>query len=371
MFALIPSRDPDERLRSIVTSLLERGEYNIIIVNYDADDRNADVFAALLALDPERMTVIRHEGAAGKGSALRTGFRYIKDIAGENDGVVCVSAVGRNTAEDVDAVTAAWNSSPAALVLGSYRYAGKLPLGKRMSTGFTRSIFAVTSGVRVHNPYTGLRAFSVEYLDGFIKEKGSRSDYELNLLLHAAKHNVKIIEVPIEVDNIEGNRTGERRSPKDTWLIYKTIGVFMLSSFSSFVVDYTLLLALAGIFHRLRSVVEISPGEFRLPMFGRLVDTHLLALVIARAVSSFVNYLLNRRIVFKSKSWGNIFRYYAVILSLLAANYLLLSLVSNANGLPLWIAQLVVQAVLYPFSFILQRKFVFPAREHGVEKRDL
>ena len=216
MFALIPARDPDERLEATIKSLLVRDEYNLIIVDYDADESNAEAFAALVSLCPERVTIVRHTGAPGKGEAMRTGLAYIKDIAAENDGVVTVSAVGRNWAEDVDAVTADWQANPAALVLGSYRYSGRLPLGKRIRTGVTRSIFAVTSGARVFNPYTGLRAFSVKYIEEYLKLKGKNSDYELNQLLHAVKHNIPIVETPIEVDNVEGNRTGERN-----WQYYR------------------------------------------------------------------------------------------------------------------------------------------------------
>ena len=50
MFALIPARDPDERLEATVKSLLDRDEYNLIIVDYDADESNAEAFAALVSL---------------------------------------------------------------------------------------------------------------------------------------------------------------------------------------------------------------------------------------------------------------------------------------------------------------------------------
>jgi len=367
MFALIPAYRPDDRLNEIVAGLAAGGGYNIVIVDDGSGSEYAARFNALCDEYPEQVTLLRNPGNLGKGAAIKTGLAFIKEVAAENEGVVTVNAEGQNTFEDIEAVTAAWQAAPAALHLGSYRYRGRLPFWRRLRSGFTRSIFAVSTGARVYNPHTGLRAFSVKYIEGFLGVKGERSDYEINQLLYAAKHHIAIAETPIGIDNIEGNRAGTRRTFKDSWLIYKMICIFMLSSFSSFLVDYSLLLILAAVFKGLPSAVETVPGEFRLPIFGMNVDTHLLALIIARAVSSYVNYVLNRKIVFKSKSRSSIFRYYIVIITLLAANYLLLSLVSTANGLPLWLAQLVVQAVLYPFSFILQRKFVFPTKEQPKE----
>ena len=296
---------------------------------------------------------------------MKTGFEYIRSVAGENDGIVTVDADGQHLPADVMRTVEAWEASPAALVLGGRRFTGKVPLRSRMGNSITRGVFAVTTGVRVYDTQTGLRAFAVKYADEMIEIKGERYDYEINQLLYATKHNIPVVETPIETVYSEGNRSSHFRGFADSWLIYKMIFVFMLSSFSCFIIDYSLLLILAAVFKALPSAYEASANEWRLPIFGRGVDTHLLALIIARAVSSFCNYLLNRKVVFKSKSSSSILRYYAVIIFLLLLNYGLLSLVSTSNGLPLWIAQLVVQACIYPLSFVLQRKFVFPTKERA------
>ena len=367
MFVLIPAYCPDEKLLGVLSGFAERDDYDIVIVDDGSGSDCAAVFEAASSGEYGRVTVLHHDENRGKGAAIKTGLEYILSVGEENDGVVTVDADGQHLPEDALRVAEAWAAKPEALITGSRRLKGKVPLRSRMGNAITRSIFAVTTGVRVYDTQTGLRAFSVQGITKMLTIAGDRYDYEINQLLYAAKHRIPIVEVPIETVYIADNKSSLFRGFKDSWLIYKMIIVFMLSSFSSFVVDYVLLLSLAAIFRRLPSAIMTAPEEYRLPLFGHNVDTHLLALVIARAVSSFVNYLLNRKVVFKSKSWSNIFRYYLVILSLLAANYLLLSLVATDNGLPLWIAQLVVQAVLYPMSFILQRKFVFPTKQKGAE----
>ncbi len=364
MYVLIPAYCPDEAIFSVVSGFMGYDDYNIVVVDDGSGEAYAAVFGELLSDKyGGRVKVLRHESNCGKGAALKTGLAYIKTVAAENEGVVTVDADGQHLVSDALKVAAAWRAEPKAFVTGSRKLNGKVPLRSKMGNSITRSIFAITTGVRVYDTQTGLRAFSVQGIDDMLTIGGDRYDYEINQLLFTTKHHIPIVEVPIETVYLSGNKSSHFRGFKDSWLIYKMIIVFMLSSFSSFVVDYALLLILAAVFRRLPSAVETVPGEYRLPLLGMNVDTHLLALIIARAVSSFVNYLLNRKVVFKTKSWSSIFRYYLVIIALLAANYLLLSLVSTANGLPLWIAQLVVQASLYPLSFILQRKFVFPTKQ--------
>lgn len=366
MFVLIPAYCPDEKLLDVVSSLLTTGWYDVVVVDDGSGAAYADIFRALEEKQADgRLKLLRHEVNRGKGRALKTGFEYIKGVACENDGIVTVDADGQHLPEDVRRTVEAWKASPASLVLGSRRFTGKVPFRSRSGNAITRSVFAVTTGVRVYDTQTGLRAFSVKYIDELLGIKGERYDYEINQLLHATKHSIPIIEVPIETVYVDGNRSSHFNAFRDSWRIYKMILVFMLSSFSCFIIDYTLLLVLAAAFKALPAAYESSPGETRLPIFGFGVDTHLLALIIARAVSSLCNYLLNRKVVFKSKSRSSIIRYYMVILFLLALNYGLLALVSSGNGLPLWIAQLVVQACIYPLSFLLQRKFVFPTGERS------
>ena len=83
--------------------------------------------------------------------------------------------------------------------------------------------------------------------------------------------------------------------------------------------------------------------------------------MIARVVSSALNYALNRRVVFRSGNRLSILLYYLTAAFILGLNYLLLKLMELAN-IPLWIAEIIAQVVLYPLSFVLQRKIVFHER---------
>ena len=360
MFIVIPAYRPDDRLFGVIDGLIS-DEHRFVVVDDGSGPVCASLFRKLEKEYSHCVTVIHHSLNRGKGHAMKTAFEHIQNVCREDDGILTIDADSLDRLNDAKALISAWEGDRSAFYIASNVFTGKIPLRDKIGSTITRSVFAVTSGVRIGDTESGLRAFSVKLIPDLLKIKGERFDFEIAELLYAAKERIRIVEIPFEREYSTGNHRRHYLF-KDSWLIYKMIFVFMLSSFSCFLIDYTLLLVLAGVFKKLPGAIEVSAGEFRLSMLGTQVDTHLLALIIARTVSSFCNYLLNREIVFKTGSRAAIVRFYAVIIGLLLANYGLLALVASENGLPLWIAQLVVQAVLYPISFILQRKFVFPEK---------
>ncbi len=361
MFIVIPAYRPDDSIFNVIGRIRNETD-RFVIVDDGSGFEYASVFRRLEKEYPKNLTVIHHSINRGKGHALKSAFEYISGLCGEDDGVLTIDCDRIDLAENAERVAEAWRSDPDSFVIGSCRYSGKVPVNSKYSNSITRSVFAITTGVRVYDTQSGLRAFSVRLIPEFLKIKGERYDFDIAQLLYAVKQHIDIKEVPIETVFTPGNRSSHFHVFRDSWLIYRMIFVFMLSSFSCFLIDYSLLLTLAGVFKRLPSAVLAAPAEYRLPVFGMQVDTHLLALVIARSVSSFCNFLLNRKVVFKTSSRTVLLRYYAVVIGILLANHGLLSLITTSEGLPLWIGQLVVQAVLYPINFLLQRKFVFPVK---------
>ena len=72
---IIPSLNPDEKLRGVVTSLLSLGFDDIVIVNDGSDEEHEKNFPS-----PEEfpaVTLLRHRVNKGKGAALKTAFSFI------------------------------------------------------------------------------------------------------------------------------------------------------------------------------------------------------------------------------------------------------------------------------------------------------
>lgn len=344
MIVVIPAYEPDEKLLGVVDTLLAKTDYRIIVVN-DGSSKKADAaFAAL----PEGVTLLSHDVNRGKGRALKTAYEYIAAHFSEDEGVVTVDADGQHLTEDVIRVSEAWAKEPDALVLGSRRFTGKVPWKSRTGNAITRAVFRLSTGVPVYDTQTGLRAFSVKRIPMMLAMKGERYEYEINVLLYATREHVPIREVTIATVYIEDNASSHFNPVRDAWRIYKMILLFAASSFLSAVVDYVLVLLFDLLFRPLQNGL-------------------LLSVVLARVISSLMNYLMNRKLVFEDRTRGSMVRYFLLAAGILAANYLLLAIIEKA--IPLAIAKIIVEVLLYPVSFYMQRKFVFPHKERKTHER--
>ena len=338
MIVVIPAYEPDEKLLRVVAELKRDTDYAIVVVNDGSSEAAEPVFAAL----PEGVTLLRHAQNRGKGRALKTAYEYIAAHFPQSDGIVTVDADGQHLPADVVRVSEDWEAHPETLVLGSRRFTGTVPWRSRAGNAITRVVFRLSTGVSVYDTQTGLRAFAVSRIPMMLEMRGERYEYEINVLLYATRQHMPIHEVTIETVYIADNASSHFHPMRDSWRIYKMILLFAASSLLAAAVDYVLVLSLSA-------------------LFAKQAQGLLWSVVLARVISSFLNYMLNRKLVFEDCSRRSVFRYYLVAAGIMAANYGLLSLISRV--MPLALAKLLVELALYPLSFYLQRRFVFARGE--------
>ncbi len=340
MIVVIPAYQPDDKLYQLVISLKETIDYPIVVVNDGSSPDRAELFDSLTPY----AKVLTHPENRGKGAAIKTALTYIQDNYAANEGVVTVDADGQHLPADIVKVCKAWERSPESLVLGSRRFTGDVPFKSRAGNAITRCVFAISTGVRVFDTQTGLRAFGAFRIPMMLSMKGDRYEYEINVLLYATRHRIPIEEVTIETVYIEDNKSSHFNPVRDAWRIYKMILLFVASSLIAMLIDYVLVLTISA------ATKDVA---------GSL----LISVVAARIISSLANYFINCKLVFENRSRSSILRYYILAVGILVANYLLLKLVTAM--IPIAVGKLVVEAALYPLSFYLQRKFVFPPQSEG------
>ncbi len=338
MMIVIPAYQPDEKLTGVVDALIERTNFPIVIVDDGSRDDCQPLFADLDRR--EQVTVLHHEVNRGKGAAMKTAFQYIYDHCPDAEGVITVDADGQHLPDDVLRVAEAFRSHQDALVTGSRRFTGNVPFKSRAGNAITRFVFAISTGVKVYDTQTGLRAFSRDNIPRMLALKGDRYEYEISQLLYCCREMIPIVEVPIETVYIEDNASSHFRALRDGWRIYKMILMFVSSSFLSFLFEYILFLLLTW----LTKSWSISL---------------LFATAVSRVLSSILNYSLNKRLVFESDNRTSFLRYVVLAVFIFGVHFGLLYLFTTICGIPKWIAYIIVQLIVYPMSFVLQRKFVF------------
>ena len=341
MVVIIPAYQPDEKLYRLVLDLHEQTDFDLVIVDDGSDRDRRDLFASL---EPYGK-VLKHPQNRGKGAALKTALSYIYDRYPADEGVVTIDADGQHLPEDIIRVSKAWEAEPEKLVLGSRRFTGDVPFKSRAGNAITRFVFALSTGVKVFDTQTGLRAFGVFRIPMMLEMKGDRYEYEINVLLYATRHRIPIQEVTIQTVYIEDNKSSHFNPFRDAWRIYKMILFFVASSLVAMLLDYVLVLLLSS----------ATKG---------MAQSLLISVVGARVLSSLANYFMNCKLVFEHRSKTSIARYYLLVAGILAVNYGLMVVMTHL--MPLAVGKLLVELVLYPLSFFLQRKYVFPPESEEV-----
>ena len=333
---VVPAYQPDARLVALVDALRAAVPGSPVVVVDDGRDRRCGgVFRAVRALGAVVLTVPVNRG---KGYALRTGIRWVRDRL-PGHGVVCADADGQHTVVDVLRVAARSQAEPEAVVLGARRFAGDVPVRSRVGNAATRWAFAATTGTRVRDTQTGLRAYGPGLLDDLLAVRGDRYEYELRALLEATRAGRRIVEVDVATVYLDDNASSHFRPVADSLRVWAPLLRFAASSLGSAAVDVVALLALHA-----------------------LTGSLLPAVVGARLLSAGVNFAVNRRLVFPGGRDLPLrvaaARYVALAAVLLAASYGLLALLTGI-GLPLLAAKVGTDAVLVATSYEVQRRVVF------------
>lgn len=343
--ALIPAYQPGPLLLELVREAAEKG-FRVVVVNdgsrEDAGElfQNAEKYAA----------VLHHRENRGKGRALKTGLAYIREHMTPGYTVVTMDADGQHRVDDALRVCRAAEAHPERLVLGSRKLKEQVPLRSLMGNTITRFVYRMSTGLRLYDTQTGLRAFGDPLLPEFEAIAGERYEYEMNVLLECSRRDIPVEEVEIETVYLDNNASSHFNTLRDSYRIYKEILKFSAASFFSFLLDYGLyilmLLLTAGWSHG----VSLTASN-----------------VTARAISASVNYTLNRKLVFRSRNpiVQSAFWYIVLAAGILIGNTLTLHWMVADLGFNRYAAKLCTEVLFFALSWLIQRSFIFRRKEYA------
>ena len=391
MIVVIPAYEPDCKMLGVIRDFHEKApSFPLVIVDDGSSEPCQKLFAEAEA-DPG-VTVLHHEKNRGKGAALKTAFAYIAEHYPKDEGILTVDADGQHLIHDALRVVEAWEKNPDMLVTGGRQFKGAVPLRSRLGNGITRGVFHLTTGKRLYDTQTGLRAFSVGRVPEMLALHGDRYEYEIHQLLYCCTASTGVYEVPIETVYLENNQSSHFDTLRDSAKIYKVIFKFLkpmflrfiTSSLMSFVIDFlvfclafygTIVLfagwdTAASMFSFSREVGNWDSSLTALHPYIFYGDGSLLrdiSLVIARICSSLFNFTLNKSFVFQMRSskHGHLWKYAIVVVMVLCLNAVFIELLTM-TGLPAWACYILAQLICYPLSFALQRVFVFKKGKDSV-----
>lgn len=224
ILAIIPSYKPDNNLIDLVKKL-SKEEIDIVIV----DDGSGAEYKNILNKCKDYAKIISYEENKGKGYALKTGLKYIKENYKEPYFIVTMDCDGQHTINDAKKVINELFLNDEALIVGKRVRKGKIPVRSRIGNAITRFIYRSATRIDVYDTQSGLRAFSSKLIDYLLKIEGNRFEYEMNVLLKCAKDRIKIKETEITTIYIDNNSSSHFNAIKDSYRIYKEIIKFTLN----------------------------------------------------------------------------------------------------------------------------------------------
>ena len=344
---LIPSLNPDEKLMQTIQGLKDIGFKNFVIVDDGSDTAHQKNFPVT---DKENnFIVLRHSYNKGKGAAIKTAFKFILKYSDTIEGVITVDGDGQHAPEDVKNCAEALLREGDKIILGCRDFTlPQVPPRSRFGNKTTSLVFRTLCGLKISDTQTGLRGFPTKHLPFLLKVKGERFEYETNMLLKFKQAGIELYEVTINTIYEEpGEHKSHFKTVRDSIRVYSFILGFWLSSTASAIIDLLLFYLL---------------NKFCGGIFGGL--SVLISTVIARAVSSFANFSINRSQVFDFDGNGKkaLLRYYALAIPqmLVSAGLVsVLSMIFSNNPEIKTVFKLIVDVVLFFISYRIQQTWVF------------
>lgn len=336
---IIPSLDPDERLGKVVSSLIEEGFRDIIIVDDGSKQENKKHFPA-----SEFVTLLIHEKNKGKGAALKTAIKFVMESRPDCLGVVTCDGDGQHLAADAKNICS-YMLETEDFVLGVRDFSlPDVPPKSRIGNKFSSIALFLCCGSMIKDTQTGLRAIPKKLFLPMSQVEGDRFEYETNVLLEARSMKAHISQVNIQTVYLDNNKGTHFHPVKDSLRIFGRIIRYLLSSLSSFLIDI-------GLFALLTRLLSV----------GIILST-----VVSRLLSSAANFYINKKIVFKSgkSTIKALIKYYllavpVMLLSAFGVKGIAAVLNINESSLSVTAIKLLVDFILFLLNYRIQKKWIF------------
>jgi glycosyltransferase involved in cell wall biosynthesis len=193
--AVIPAYNEERYIGSVVLKTRKQVD-TVVVVDDGSTDLTAEIAKAAGAI------VVRHESKQGKGKALNTGFRRVREL--DPAAIVMLDGDGQHMPQEVPQVLAPVLHGDADLVVGS-RYLQKgngVPRHRVWGHRAFNLLTRVASGVGASDSQSGFRAFSPRAIDSIrFSSDGFSVESEMQFL--AKEHGLRLVEVPITADYLD------------------------------------------------------------------------------------------------------------------------------------------------------------------------
>ena len=189
---VIPTYNNAGTIADVVRRALEYC-LDVIVVADGCTDQTLEILQGI-----EGITVVSYAKNAGKGSALKRGFKKALEMGFAY--AITLDADGQHFPEDIPTMLQANQKHPGALIVGERKGldAMERSKGSKFANAFANFWFTIQTGRRLKDTQTGFRLYPLKKLRG-LSLLTSRYEAELELLVFASWHGVEIVSEPVNV----------------------------------------------------------------------------------------------------------------------------------------------------------------------------
>ena len=186
ILALIPGYDEGPRIAAVVQGA-RRYLPVVVVDDGSTDDTSAQAEAA-------GATVLRQVPNAGKGAALRAGFRYALENGAE--AVVTLDADGQHDPAEIPSFLAAFEASRPELIVGQRDF-GSMPAVRRLSNTLGTVVLSAALGRYVADNQSGYRLIGRRLMTALLDSNESGFEFEVEMIARCIALGLPMTHVPI------------------------------------------------------------------------------------------------------------------------------------------------------------------------------
>jgi glycosyltransferase involved in cell wall biosynthesis len=186
VIALIPAYQEGPRVAQVVEGT--RQHLPVVVI----DDGSTDETAA--QAEAAGATVLRQVANAGKGAALRAGFRHALEAGAE--AVVTLDADGQHDPAEIPRFLDAFGAGRPELVIGRRDF-GSMPAVRRLSNTLGGWVFSAAVGRRVADNQSGYRLIGRQLMTALFDSRESGFEFEVEMIARCIALGLPMTEVPI------------------------------------------------------------------------------------------------------------------------------------------------------------------------------